>query len=62
MKLNDFKIEKIEFTSGIIYEGEVNENGKPHGYGNVFFPNGDTYVGNTRKEYLMAKVRYTFFF
>ncbi len=54
------KKEKIEFTSGIIYEGEVNENGKPHGYGNQTHPNGDTYVGEYKEGVPHGQGRYTF--
>ena len=50
----------LTFPNGNRYEGEINENQRPHGQGKMTYSNGDTYAGEWKDGLKHGHGVYTF--
>ena len=46
---------EIRYSNGTYYNGEVNRQGNPDGYGEISFSNGDSYTGEFVNNTLTGK-------
>ncbi|MBE6125212.1 MAG: AAA family ATPase [Erysipelotrichaceae bacterium] len=51
---------EIRYSNGTYYNGEVNTQGNPDGYGDISFSNGDTYTGEFVNNTLTGKGEYRY--